>query len=176
MVFASIGLIFLWFALPEAYSFINELTLAPINSMPVNWKTIEEPKWRIRIKVPSDAVEQDQGDLWVHKNDSIKVIVDFGKDGLDSFVSEIVRVKTGFLKKNYSQRILMQNGLKTMICSYEKAPDLRSDQNSKVVELVHLESRDLMIGAKPTFRVEFKSETEKQIALQILQSVTFFEP
>lgn len=180
MTSASVGLTFLWFALPEAYSFINELTLAPTNSLPVNWKTIEEPKWGIRLKVPPDAEEQSQGNLWIHKNDSFKVIVDFGKDGLGSLVSEKVRLKTAVLKKNYSQKVITHNGLKTLVCSYEKAAALGSDPYSQVVELIYLEGGEPIwiepILIAPTYRVEYKSRDDQQTALQILQSGTFFHP
>jgi hypothetical protein len=157
---------------PDIYSVRNELVLEPSHSWPVAWKVIEEPKWGIRFRVPPDLKERIQGNLWIHENNSLKVIVDFGTDGLGSYLSEVIRRKTMGLKKNYAQKIMTQNGLK-----YEKPAGVNNDVYSRIIELIYLKNREYPDPlTEPSYRVEYKTEDDQQIAIQILQSVTFFSP
>jgi hypothetical protein len=157
LTIAMVGLASLGLALPDIYSVFNELSLAPRDSWPDDWKVIEEPKWGIRFRVPPDLKERQQGNLWIHENDSLKVIVDFGADGLGSYISEKVRLKTIGLKKNYAQKIMKHNGVKTLICSYEKSAGAIDDTYSRVIELIYLKSRGYPGPLnEPAYRVEYK--------------------
>jgi hypothetical protein len=172
---AVFGLASVWLVLPDIYSFHSELVLAQKDSWPDDWKLIEEPKWGIRFRVPPDLKEREQGNLWIHENDSLKVIVDFGAEGVGAYISEKVRLKTIGFEKNYAQKIMTHNGLKTLICSYEKSAGVIDETYSRVLELIYLENRGYPGPSRePVYRVEYKIKHDHQIAMQILQSVTFF--
>ena len=165
----------LWNSLPEKYSAINELAFEPVPAPPDKWQNIDEYKWGIRFRIPPGLTERYDGNLWIHENESFNVIVDFGPDSLVSYISDKVQLKTHGLKRNYAQTIVTRNGLKTLICSYEKTG--KDKTLLRAVELIYLENRK-HLGAprEPSYRVEYKSENDQQLAMQILQSVNFLNP
>ena len=167
----TIAAVTLWNSLPETYSAIGELAFEPLPAPPEKWQKFDDPKWGIRFRFPSGLTERWEGNLWIRENDSLKVIVDYGPDDLITYVTDKVRLKTAGLKKNYAQKIITHNGLKTLICSYEK--DIGKD-TIKAMELIYLEKRE-HLGAprEPSYRVEYKSENDQQTAMQILQTVGF---
>lgn len=171
-----IGLASAWFALPETDSAFNKLALAPMPAPPGNWQNIDDYKWGIRFRIPPGLTEKYSGNLWVHENDSLRIIVDFGPNSLVSYIADKVQLKTAGFKKNYAQKVVTLNGLKTLICSYENATG-KPTEPLKTVELIYLEKRE-HLGAprEPSYRVEYKSGNDQQMAMQILQSVGFFNP
>jgi hypothetical protein len=137
------------------------------HSLPLLWKTVDDPKWGFKISIPRSLQDKgfEKSSIWVHEDDNLRVIVDFGKSPTHKELSQ---------KKNYSQRILQVNNLKSLVCTYEES---NSDKGSKkVAALVFLEKReDLGADNEPSFRVEYIKDNELESALKILQTVHFYD-
>jgi hypothetical protein len=150
----------------------NHSTRLPFDtsySAPNNWKLVEEPKWGLRFNVPPALRDTDplNKSLWIHEGNSLRLIVDF------SFPSSSDSLKA---KKNYSEVHLNVNGLSALLCSYDQSANAVSGSLNKVVALFFLETRKgLGSPYEPSYRVEFASENDRSTALQILQTVRFFD-
>ncbi len=143
----------------------NSTPFDTINSPPSNWKLVEEPKWGIRFSVPATMkeAELEKKSLWIYKNDSMSVIVNFGNSPSQSKLR---------LKKNYKQTILRFNDLEALFCEFDEPLTSNKKAVKKVVAIYFLEKRKLL-GAlhEPSFQVEYSSDLDKKIALQILQTI-----
>ncbi len=172
-IIGCFGLI--WSILPVSLSATNDLPFNISFTPPDDWKVVEEGKWGIRFQVPLGLQERYTNRLWIQENDSLRVVVDFGPDDFSSFISDKLRQKTLGFKKNYSQKVLRVNGLKTLICTYEQQPHSGTQSFRRVAALIHLEKREQLGAARePSYRVEYKSDSDLKTALQILQTVRFY--
>jgi hypothetical protein len=133
-------------------------------------KTIEEPKWGFKFDVPATLEEKQFEDknLWVHEDDQIRVVVDFGT------LNAPTELKN---KKDYTERFFRVNGYNAIICTYVESEDSERRLFENVATLIFQESpKSYGEGKPPVFRVEYGSEKDLGTALQILQSVRFFDP
>jgi hypothetical protein len=139
-------------------------------SAPADWKLVEEWKWGLRFNVPPALRDMGVGgkSLWIHEDTNLKVIVDF------SYPRSYESLKT---RKNYSDTRLNVNGLPALVCSYDQSENAVAGSLNKVVALFFLETRKgLGSPYEPSYRVEFSAEGDRITALQILQTVRFFDP
>jgi hypothetical protein len=134
-------------------------------SAPSDWKVVEDGMWGLRLKVP--ATLRDLGpknDVWIHEAPNLRLVIDFGNTSLDSLRQ----------RPHYSEARFVVNGLRALVCTYEyKNPGPGS--LNKVVALFFLEKRKSLGGAEPSYRVEYAKDDDQAIALQILQTVHFFD-
>lgn len=134
-------------------------------SAPSDWKVVEDGMWGLRLNVP--ATLRDLGpknSVWIHEGTNLRVVIDFGSTSPDS------------LKKlpHYSEARFVVNGLRALVCSYESRNPGPGSLN-KVVALFFLEYRKTLGSAEPSYRVEYANDDDQAIALQILQTVRFFD-
>jgi hypothetical protein len=139
-------------------------------SAPKDWRLVEDWKWGVRFNVPPNLRDREfslNRSLWIHEGNNLRMIVDF------SFTSSPDSLKT---KKNYSETRLTVNGLPALVCSYDQSANAVAGSLSKVVALFFLETRKgLGSPTEPSYRVEFAVEDDRTTALQILQTVRFFD-
>jgi len=132
------------------------------------WKTVDDPKWGLRFKIPASIQEKnfETSQTWIHEGDGLKVIVDFAK----AFSEEELKTK-----KNYTASNVSQSNLNAVICTYG---ELRNSSNEtlKIAELYFLEKRQVL-GApfEPSFRVEYQLDDQLDTAMRILYSVELYE-
>jgi hypothetical protein len=140
-------------------------------SAPNDWKLVEDGKWGIRFNVPpalSDKHFSSNKSLWIHEGENLRMIVDF------SYPSSLDSLKT---KANYSETRVSVQGLPALVCSYDKSANVVAGSLNKVVALFFLETRKgLGSPYEPSYRVEFAGDNDRSTALQILQTVRFFQP
>jgi hypothetical protein len=134
---------------------------------PLHWKVVEEPLWGIRFNVPLSVRDKETTkNLWIHEGTNLRVIVDFG----DSGPSKSIKAKP-----NYSETRIQFNGLPALVCTYDKSANAAPDSLNKVVALFYLESREVVGGGEPSYRVEYASDSQRATAYQILQTVRFYD-
>jgi len=137
-------------------------------SAPSDWKLIDDGLWGLRLNVPPTF--QDKGfvkkSLWVHEGTSVRLIIDFGNTSSDSLKQQ----------QHYSEVRLPINGLPALVCTYEQSNNVTAGSLKKVIALFFLEKRE-RLGAtrEPSYRVEYASDDDRNIALQILQTVRFYD-
>jgi hypothetical protein len=134
-------------------------------SAPGDWKVVEDGMWGLRLNVP--ATFRDLGPknhVWIHEGPNLRVVIDFGSLSPDS-VRKL---------PHYTEAYFVVNGLRTLVCSYESKNAAAGSLN-KVVALFFLENRRSLGGAEPSYRVEYGKDQDQTIALQILQTVRFFD-
>ncbi|MFY9621902.1 MAG: hypothetical protein WAM70_14195 [Pyrinomonadaceae bacterium] len=129
-------------------------------SAPADWKLVEDGKWGLRFNIPPSL--RDVGfvnnSLWVHEGTNLRVIVDFS------------------LPPNYSETRLRINGLPALVCSDDQNTGEGPASLSRVVALFFLETRPgLGSPNEPSYRIEFADEGQRTTALQILQTVRFYQ-
>ena len=79
-------------------------------------------------------------------------------------------------KENYTETHLTLNGLPALVCSYDQSANAVAGSLNKVVALFFLETRrGLGAPYEPSYRVEFGSKNDRARALQILQTIRFFD-
>ena len=139
-------------------------------SAPADWKLVEDGKWGLRYNVPSSLRDLGVGNnsLWVHEGTNLRVIVDFR---LPSSLPDSLK-----RKPNYAETRLRIHGLPALVCSYDKNTNSAPDALSRVVALYFLETRPgLGSPNEPSYRVEFAAEDQRKTALEILQTVRFYQ-
>ena len=134
---------------------------------PLHWKVVEDGLWGIRFNVPLSVQDkQTTKNLWIHEGVNLRVIVDFG----DSAPSKSLKGKP-----NYSEARIQFNGLPALVCTYDKSLNAAPDSLNKVVALFYLESRKVVGGGEPSYRVEYASDDQRATAFQIFQTVRFYD-
>jgi hypothetical protein len=139
-------------------------------SAPADWKLVEEGKWGLRFKIPPSLREVGfvNKSLWIHEGTNLRVIVDFS---LPSSLPDSLR-----RKPNYSETRLQFNGLPALVCSYDQNISKGPAPLNRVVALFFLETRPgLGSPNEPSYRIEFAAEDQRNTALQILQTVRFYQ-
>lgn len=139
-------------------------------SAPTDWKLVEDGKWGLRFNIPPSLrdVGMVNDSLWVHEGTSLRFIVDFS---LPSSLPDSLR-----RKPNYSETRLRINGLPALVCSYDQNTSQRPASLKRVVALFFLETRPgLGSPNEPSYRIEFAAEDQRTTALQILQTVRFYQ-
>jgi hypothetical protein len=139
-------------------------------SAPADWKVVEDGKWGLRFKIPPSL--RDVGfvnkSLWVHEGANLRVIVDYS---LPSSLPDSLK-----RKPNYSETRLRINGLPALVCSYDQANSKEPVSLNRVVALFFLETRPGLGSLnEPSYRIEFAAEDQRNTALQILQTVRFYQ-
>ena len=136
-------------------------------SAPSNWKLVEEGLWGLRFNIPPGLEQKESANrsLWIHEGTNLRVIVDFGNTSPDS-------VKQ---KPHYSEVRLVVNGLPAVVCSYDRANNSAAGSLNKVVALFFLDKRKTLGGREPSYRVEYAADDDRATALQILQTVRFYD-
>ena len=139
-------------------------------SAPADWKSVEDGKWGLRFKIPPSL--RDLGfvnkSLWVHEGTNLRVIVDY------SVPSSSPNSLRG--KPNYSETRLRINGLPALLCSYDQNISKSPASLNRVVALFFLETREgLGSPIEPSYRIEFAAEDQRNTAVQILQTVRFYQ-
>jgi hypothetical protein len=136
-------------------------------SAPIYWKVVEEGLWGIRFNIPPtlEHKKTESTHLWIHEGANLRVIVDFGSTSPDSFRQ----------KPNYSETRLQVNGLPALVCSYDRTNNAAAGSLNKVVALFFLDKRKELGGQEPSYRVEYASDDDRTTALQILQTVHFYD-
>lgn len=154
-------------ASPGPHSTIGPPSFDTSYSAPVYWKLVEEGLWGIRFNIPPtlEPKKTDSNHLWIHEGPNLRVIVDFGTTSPDS-------VKQ---KPHYSETRLQVNGLPAVVCSYDRANNAAAGSLNKVVALFFLDKRKQLGGQEPSYRVEYASDDDRTTALQILQTVRFYD-
>jgi hypothetical protein len=129
---------------------------------------VDDGLWGLRLNVPSSL--RDKGfvnkSLWIHEGTNLRVIIDFGDTSPDSLKQ----------RPHYSEARLLVNGLPALVCSYDLSNNVAAGSMNKVVALFFLEKRK-QLGAprEPSYRVEYASDDDRTVALQILQTVRFYD-
>jgi hypothetical protein len=137
-------------------------------SAPKDWKLLEEGPWGIRLNVP--PMLRDTGSrhksLWIHEGTNLRVTIDFGDTAPDSLKQQ----------PHYTETRLEINGLPALVCSYDHTTDVGAGSLNKVVALFFIEKRK-QLGAprEPSYRVEYTRDDDRTIALEILQTVRFYD-
>ncbi len=93
------------------------------------------------------------------------MIVDFNADSPDSLKR----------KPTYSEIRLQVNGLPALVCSYDQSNTAAPGSLNKVVALFFLQKRAQLGGQEPSYRVEYASDNDRTTALQVLQTVRFYD-
>jgi hypothetical protein len=135
-----------------------------------DWKTIDDGKWGFRLDVPATLQDKkfEGKHLWVHEDARMRVIVDFGETR-----SQTVELNR---KKNYKQTFLRVNGYDAIIFTYNEQLNPEKQQFDKVATLIFQESPESYgEGKPPSFRVEYISDKDLETAIQILQTVRFYD-
>ena len=135
-------------------------------SAPRDWKLLEEGPWGIRLNVPPTLRDTGPGNNWILEGTNLRVIVDFGDTSPESLKQQ----------PHYAEVRLLVNGLSALVCSYDHATDGGTGSLNKVVALFFLEKRK-QLGAprEPSYRVEYAKDDDRTVALQILQTVRFYD-
>ena len=137
-------------------------------SAPKDWKLVDDGKWGLRLNVPPTV--RDTGfvhrSLWIHEGTNLRVIIDFGSTSPDSLKQQ----------PHYSEARVLVNGLPALVISCESSNNATAGSLNKVVALFFLEKRK-QLGAprEPSYRVEYASDDERTVALQILQTVRLYD-
>lgn len=161
-VIAAISIVMAGCSYPKIVT--NGLSSDASLSIPKDWKLVEEPKWGIRFKVPASLQMKgvENGSLWTHENDDLRVIVNFGRNPDLTKLSQ---------KKNYKQEDVSVNGLKALLCTYEE----EKPKFNRVAILIFIDKRkELGSPNEPSYRVEFSFESDQKTAVRILQTVRFY--
>jgi hypothetical protein len=134
---------------------------------PGDWKLLDEGLWGLRLNVPPTLreVRSTKNSLWIHEGANLRVIVDFSADSPESLKR----------KPNYSEVHLQVNGLPALVCSYDQSNNAAAGSLNKVVALFFLQKREQLGGQEPSYRVEYASDNDRTTALQILQTVRFYD-
>jgi hypothetical protein len=129
---------------------------------------VEEGPWGIRFNIPPALREArtTKSSLWVHEGTNLRFIVDFGANASQGSLKR---------KPNYSEVRLQVNGLPALVCSYDQSKNAAPGSLNKVVALFFLDKRKTLGGSEPSYRVEYASDNERMMALQILQTVRFYD-
>jgi hypothetical protein len=137
-------------------------------SAPKDWQLLDEPLWGIRLNVPPTLRENERGhkSLWINEGANLRVTVDFGNTS-----PELLKQQP-----HYAEARLVINGLPALVCSYDHTANMATGSLNKVVALFFLEKRkELGAPREPSYRVEYTSDDDRTIALQILQTVRFYD-
>lgn len=104
---------------------------------------------------------------WVHENGSMRVIVDYRKNPAATTLRQ---------KREFKQKTVRFNDLDALLCYFVEPPASEKGTEKKVLTIFFVEKRK-QLGApnEPSFRVEFLSHSERDIALRILQTVRFYD-
>jgi hypothetical protein len=133
-----------------------------------DWKTIEDDKWGFQLDLPATLQDKkfEGKSLWVHEDARLRVIVDFGKAPSQAELSR---------KKNYRQKAMQINGYDAAIYTYNEQLNPDKQQFDKVATLIfQLRPKSYGEGKPPLFRVEYTSDSDLETAMQILQTVRFY--
>ena len=128
---------------------------------------MEDGKWGLRLNVPASVIDAGITDrsLWVHENPNLRVIIDFSRPPSPESLKR---------KNNYSESHLQIQGLPALLCAYNE-PAARGGLTN-VLQLVFLETRKgLGSPYEPSYRVEYRSEADRLTAMEILQTVRFYQ-
>ena len=128
---------------------------------------MEDGKWGLRLNVPPSVIDAGvtNNSLWVHEGPNLRVIIDFSRPPSPELLQR---------KKNYLESRLNIHGLPALLCAYDE-PAARGAL-TKVVQLVFLETRKgLGSPYEPSYRVEYRSEGDRPTAMEILQTVRFYQ-
>ena len=129
---------------------------------------MEEGLWGIRFNIPPALQEArtTKNSLWVHEGTNLRVIVDFGANASQDSLKR---------RPNYSEVRLVVNGLPALVCSHDQSKNAAPGSLNKVVALFFLDKRKTLGGSEPSYRVEYAADNDRAIALQILQTVRFYD-
>ena len=155
-------------SLSGGHSTTSPLPFDTSYSAPTDWQLLDEPPWGIRLNVPPTLREKEPGhkSLWINEGANLRVIVDFGNTSPESLKQQ----------PHYAEARLVINGLPALVCSYDQGANMATGSLNKVVALFFLEKRkELAAPREPSYRVEYTRDDDRAIALQILQTVRFYD-